>query len=66
MTFVLVELESLEALRHVAVTGYRLLSEDMQLDEGWSRTFVGVYFFARGEAGPDGEVQLRTRMIEGT
>jgi len=65
MTFVLVELESLEALERVGLSGFSLSSEDVGLDEGWSRTFVGMYFFVRCGNGPDGESQLRTRMIEG-
>jgi hypothetical protein len=65
MTFVLIELESLEALRRVTMSGSSLSSIGMGLDEGWSRTFVGTYFFVRTGGGPDGEQRLRTRMIEG-
>ncbi|KAF2687934.1 Diaminopimelate epimerase-like protein [Lentithecium fluviatile CBS 122367] len=66
MTFVLVELESLEALQRVGLSGLSLSSKEMGLDEGWSRTFVGMYFFIWVGNGSDGEKRLRTRMIEGT
>jgi hypothetical protein len=65
MTFVLIELESLEALQCVGLSGMSLSSDKMGLDEGWSRTFVGIYFFVRCGAGANGETLLRTRMIEG-
>lgn len=63
MTFVLVELESLEALQLVATTGLHLSVPE--LDEGWSRTFVGTYFYVRTGTTAEGVKQLRTRMIEG-
>jgi hypothetical protein len=65
MTFVLVELENLEELQRVGVSGLGLSSEGLGLDDGWSRTFVAMYFFVRCGDGPGGEIQLRTRMIEG-
>jgi hypothetical protein len=65
MTFLLIELESLEALQCVGLSGMSLSSDKMGLDEGWSRTFVGMYFFVRCGDGADGETLLRTRMIEG-
>ncbi|KAF1848561.1 Diaminopimelate epimerase-like protein [Cucurbitaria berberidis CBS 394.84] len=63
MTFVLVELESLEALSLVSLASHALKFDD--LDEGWSDTFVGVYFFVRTGKGKDGSTAVRTRMIEG-
>jgi hypothetical protein len=65
MTFVLIELDSLEALQCVGLSSMSLSSDKMGLDEGWSGTFVGMYFFARCGAGTNGETLLRTRMIEG-
>lgn len=64
MTFVLVELESLEALKLVATTSSRLGADD--LDQGWSRSFVGTYFYVKTGESADGVRSLRTRMIEGT
>jgi PhzF family phenazine biosynthesis protein len=64
MTFVLVELESEEALKLVATTGSPLSVSG--LDEDWNKTFVGTYFFVRSNDRSDGTRVLRTRMIEGT
>lgn len=63
MTFVLVELESEEALKLVGTTDGRLSGDG--LDEGWSSTFVGMYFFVKCQDWSDGTRVLRTRMIEG-
>jgi hypothetical protein len=65
MTFVLIELESLEVLQRVGLSRSSLASEEMCLDEGWSRTFIGMYFFVRLGKGPGGEEKVRTRMIAG-
>ncbi|KAF1963341.1 Diaminopimelate epimerase-like protein [Byssothecium circinans] len=64
MTFVLIELDSLEDLQRVSTTslGPRLDG----LDEGWSRTFIGTYFFVRTGKDVNGARTLRTRMIERT
>jgi PhzF family phenazine biosynthesis protein len=64
MTFVLVELESEEALKLVGTIGSPLFV--IGLDEDWNETFVGMYFFVRFKDRPDGTKVLRTRMIEGT
>lgn len=63
MTFVLIELESLEALRLVGLTRSIAVNG---LDEGWTRTFVGTYFFVRVGTSSDGVQLLRTRMIQGS
>ena len=63
MTFVLIELESLEALSLVSLAS-RPLEVD-GLDGDWSNTFVGAYFFVRTGKGKDGSWAVRTRMIEG-
>ena len=64
MTFVLVELESEEALKLIGTTGSPLFVSG--LDEDWNETFVGMYFFVRSKDRLDGTKVLRTRMIEGT
>lgn len=64
MTFVLVELESEEALSLVGTTGTSFSMGG--LDEEWNETFVGMYFFVRCKDAPNGTKVLRTRMIEGT
>lgn len=63
MTFVLVELESVEALGMVSLAGQTLVVDG--LDEEWNKTFVGMYFFVRTGQKDDGVTTLRTRMIEG-
>lgn len=63
MTFVLVELESVEALAKVSLAGQSV--EIQGLDQGWDKTFIGTYFFVRTGKSEGGATQLRTRMIEG-
>jgi PhzF family phenazine biosynthesis protein len=63
MTFVLVELESEEALGLISLAG-RTLEVD-GLDDEWNKTFIGSYFFVRTGKSEDGATRLRTRMIEG-
>lgn len=63
MTFVLVELDSLEALAMVSLAGQSV--EIDGLDPGWNDTFVGTYFYVRTGKSAEGATQLRTRMIEG-
>ncbi|KAF1945641.1 Diaminopimelate epimerase-like protein [Clathrospora elynae] len=63
MTFILVELESLEALGMVSLVGRSLAVDG--LDEDWKDTFIAAYFFVRGGKGEKGSSKLRTRMIEG-
>lgn len=63
MTFVLVELESVEALGKVSLAGQSV--EIDGLDQGWDKTFVGTYFYVRTGKSKSGATQVRTRMIEG-
>lgn len=63
MTFILIELKTLEALQSVTTTGSPMSVSG--LDEEWKDTFVGTYFYVQ-TAGADGVRHLRTRMIEGT
>jgi PhzF family phenazine biosynthesis protein len=63
MTFVLVELETLEALEMVTLAGSSVKISG--LDEGWDKTFIGTYFFVRTGTSPEGKATFRTRMIEG-
>jgi PhzF family phenazine biosynthesis protein len=63
MTFVLVELESIEALGMVSLAGQSLMIDG--LDADWDKTFVGTYFFVRTGKKDRGTMTLRTRMIEG-
>ncbi|KAJ4321180.1 hypothetical protein N0V94_003020 [Neodidymelliopsis sp. IMI 364377] len=63
MTFVLVELESVEALAKVLLAGEGVKIDG--LDQGWNDTFIGSYFYVRTGKSEGGATQLRTRMIEG-
>lgn len=63
MTFVLIELESLETLGKVSLAGQRV--EIYGLDQGWNETFIGKYFYVRTGKSKSGAMQVRTRMIEG-
>ncbi|KAJ4364300.1 hypothetical protein N0V95_000812 [Ascochyta clinopodiicola] len=63
MTFVLVELETVDALAKVSLAGQSV--EIDGLDQGWDDTFVGTYFYVRTGKSDGGATQLRTRMIEG-
>ena len=61
MNFICAELESLEALAQVTVTGVRPTAK---LDSDWSIGFVGAYFYVvTGQEG--GSLDIRSRMIEG-
>lgn len=63
MTFVLVELDDLEALKLVTLAGSSVTIAG--LDDGWDKTFIGTYFFVRTGTSPRGATTLQTRMIEG-
>lgn len=63
MTFVLVELDDLEALKLVTLAGSSVTIAG--LDDGWDKTFIGTYFFVRTGMSPEGVTLLQTRMIEG-
>lgn len=63
MTFILIELESVEALGLVSLPGRSIILDE--LDEDWNDTFVGMYFFTRMGKSAEGVTKLRTRMIEG-
>lgn len=63
MTFVLVELESVETLAKVSLAGQSV--EIDGLDQGWNETFIGTYFYVRTGKSENGATQIRTRMIEG-
>ncbi|KAH7319733.1 phenazine biosynthesis protein phzF [Stachybotrys elegans] len=70
MSFILVELPSLELLGQVQRTGGPDYPVDKLLDQGWQTGFLGNYYFVRTAAPRDEagrrHISLRTRMIEGT
>lgn len=64
MTFILIELETVDALEMVSVAGRSAIVHG--LDDGWNDTFIGMYFFTRTGKSTEGATKLRTRMIEGS
>ncbi|KAK9357931.1 hypothetical protein V1504DRAFT_462752 [Lipomyces starkeyi] len=60
MTFVLVQLPSLQSLATIGVS-----SGDVQvtLDPAWSPSFVGIYFYVLQPEAADGTRHIRTRMM---
>ncbi|KAF2877888.1 hypothetical protein BDV95DRAFT_633205 [Massariosphaeria phaeospora] len=64
MSFVLIELKDEKTLELVATTADNCSVGE--LDEGWSPSFVGTYFYVRSKDAVAGTRVLRTRMIEGT
>lgn len=62
MTFVLVGLESLDALGAL-LTGHR--PPRVELDKDWE-SFVGTYYYAKIPHSDDGTTHLRTRMLSGS
>jgi predicted PhzF superfamily epimerase YddE/YHI9 len=63
MTFVLVELDDLDALKLVSLAGGSITIGD--LDSGWNETFIGAYFFVRTGKSHAGAATVQARMIEG-
>ncbi|KAH7012442.1 phenazine biosynthesis PhzC/PhzF protein [Microdochium trichocladiopsis] len=64
MSFILVELPSLEALARVERSTVVFPTDEL-LDEGWRNSFIGRYYYVRTSTGEGGNaVSLRTRMIE--
>lgn len=62
MTFVLIDVETVDMLGVVATTSHRVLAKR---DEGWTDGFIGTYFYAKiPGSSPDGVMKLRTRMID--
>jgi PhzF family phenazine biosynthesis protein len=64
LTFVLVELDSLDSLQFVNTTAHHV---NVTLDKEWDGSFTVTYFYYRlPHADNAGIVRLRTRMIEGS
>lgn len=64
MTFLLIELESVEALSYASLAGRP--AEVDGLDEDWNDTFIGTYFYVRTGKSLTGATTMQTRMIEGS
>jgi PhzF family phenazine biosynthesis protein len=63
MTFVLVELDSVETLAKVSLASQSVVIDG--LDQGWNDSFIGTYFYVRTGKSTEGTTKLQTRMIEG-
>lgn len=63
MTFVLVELDSIETLARVSIASQGAVIDG--LDQDWDDTFIATYFYVRVGQSSEGTTKLQTRMIEG-
>ncbi|MCJ1486072.1 hypothetical protein MMC06_006248 [Schaereria dolodes] len=65
MTYILIELPDIQSsLEHVQVDRPAISSSSYALDEAWSQTFIGTYFYVALQAEEEGLTSIRTRMIE--
>ena len=65
MSFVLIQLPSISPhLEKVEVSGHSVDCESVKLDEGWTPSFVGSYFYVIMSQSGEKAVRLRTRMLE--
>ena len=65
MSFVLIQLPSISPhLEKVEVSSHSVDSDAVQLDEGWTPSFVGIYFYVIISQSGEKVVRLRTRMLE--
>ena len=65
MSFVLIQVPSVSPhLEKVEVSGHSVDCDSVKLDEGWTPSFVGTYFYAIISQSSEKIVRLRTRMLE--
>jgi PhzF family phenazine biosynthesis protein len=66
MTFMLIQLDTLEELARVEVSNEDLkLNALLDTDDGWDDGFVGRYYYVlEDQSGAGAETKLRTRMVE--
>lgn len=65
MSYVLIQVPSiLPHLEKVEVSGHSLDCDSVNLDEGWTPSFIGTYFYAIISPSSEKVVRLRTRMLE--
>lgn len=65
MSFVLIQVPSISPhLEKLEVSGHSVDCDSVKLDEGWTPSFVGTYFYAIVSMSSEKLVKLRTRMLE--
>ena len=65
LSFVLVQVPSISPhLEKLEVSGHSVDCESVRLDEGWTPSFIGTYFYAIISQSSENTVRLRTRMLE--
>ena len=65
MSFVLIQLPSISPhLEKVEVSSHSVDCDSVKLDEGWTPSFVGSYFYVIISQSGEKVVRLRTRMLE--
>ena len=65
LSFVLIQVPSISPhLEKIEVSGHSVDCESVQLDEGWTPSFVGTYFYVITSQSSEQIVRLRTRMLE--
>ncbi|CAF9907442.1 MAG: hypothetical protein ALECFALPRED_003329 [Alectoria fallacina] len=65
MSYVLIQVPSISPhLEKLEVGGPSVDCDSVKLDEGWTPSFIGTYFYAITSHSSDKVVRLRTRMLE--
>ena len=65
MSFILIQVPSISPhLEKVEVSGHSVDCDSVKLDEGWTPSYIGSYFYAVISQSSEKIVRLRTRMIE--
>lgn len=65
LSFVLIQVPSISPhLEKIEVSGHSVDCASVQLDEGWTPSFIGTYFYAITSQSTEKIVRLRTRMLE--
>lgn len=65
LSFVLVQVPSISPhLEKLEVGGHSVDCDSVKLDEGWTPSFIGTYFYAVTSQSSEKTVRLRTRMLE--
>ena len=65
LSFVLIQVPSISPhLEKLEVNGHDVDCDSVKLDEGWTPSFIGTYFYAITSQSSENTVRLRTRMLE--
>lgn len=65
LSFVLIQVPSISPhLEKLEVSGHSVDCDSVKLDEGWTPSFIGTYFYAITSQSSEKITRLRTRMLE--